>query len=117
MALQIAEKKVGPVTVLQLSGRITLGQESIQLRNKLKTALSDKPRLVLDMANVDYIDSSGLGTLVAGFTIAANQGVHIVLANINDRLQEQLSITRLVAVFESFDSVDAAVKALERSRR
>jgi anti-sigma B factor antagonist len=112
MALHIVEKKVGPVTVLQLSGRITLGEENIQLRSKLKSALSDKPGLVLDMATVDYIDSAGLGTLVASFTTAANQGIRIAVANLTERLQEQLSITKLITVFEAFDSVDAAVRAL-----
>ncbi len=111
MALHMVEKKVGPVTVLELSGRITLGEESTQLRSKLKTLLTGKPGLVLDMANVSYIDSAGLGTLVASFTSAANQGVRMVLANLTKRLQEQLSITKLVTVFEAFDSVEAAVKS------
>ncbi len=111
MALHMVEKRVGPVTVLELSGRITLGEESTQLRSKLKTLLTGKPGLVLDMANVNYIDSAGLGTLVASFTGAANQGVRMVLANLTKRLREQLSITKLVTVFEAFDSVDAAVKS------
>lgn len=111
MALQIVEKKVGPVTVLELSGRITLGEESVQLRSKLKALLGSKPRLVLDMGEIHYIDSAGLGTLVAGFTTAANQGVRMVLANLTKRLQEQLSITKLVTVFETYDSVDRAVKS------
>ncbi len=111
MALHMVEKKVGPVTVLELSGRITLGEESTQLRSKLKTLLTGKPGLVLDMANVNYIDSAGLGTLVAGFTSATNQGVRMVLANLTKRLREQLSITKLVTVFEAFDSAEAAVKS------
>ncbi len=111
MALHMVEKQVGPVTVLELSGRITLGEESVQLRNKLKTLLTGKPRLVLDMAKVSYIDSAGLGTLVASFTSAANQGVRMVLANLTKRLQEQLSITKLVTVFEAFDSLNDAVKS------
>jgi anti-sigma B factor antagonist len=115
MALHITEKKVGPVIVVELTGRITLGDESTQLRNKLKTLLAGKPRLVLDMANVDYIDSAGLGTLVATFTSAANQGVRMVLANLTKRLRDQLSITKLVTVFETFDSVDEAVKSSSKA--
>ena len=111
MAMHIVEKQVGSVTVLELSGRITLGEESVQLRNKLKALLTGKPRLVLDLGNVSYIDSAGLGTLVASYTTAANQGVRMVLANLTKRLQEQLSITKLVTVFEVYDSVDDAVKS------
>jgi len=112
MALHIVEKKVDPVTVLQLSGHIILGEESVQLRRKLENALSGQPRLVLDMAKVDYIDSAGLGTLVASFTTAEKQGARMVLANLTQRLFVQLSITKLITAFEAFESVDAAVKAL-----
>lgn len=110
MALHIVERHVGPVTVLELSGRITLGEENVQFRNKLKSLLTGKPRLVLDMANVNYVDSAGLATLVASFTSAADQGVRMVLANLTKRLEEQLSITKLVTVFEAFNSVEDAVK-------
>ena len=114
MALHITEKQVGPAIVIELIGRITLGEDSTQLRNKLKGLLAGKqPRLVLDMANVDYIDSAGLGTLVASVTSASSQGVRMVLANLTKRLREQLSITKLVTVFETFDSVADAVKSLK----
>ena len=117
MALQIVEKQSGSVTVLELSGRITLGEESVQLRNKLKALFAAKPRQVLDMGNLTYIDSAGLGTLVASYTTAANQGVRMVLANLTKRLHEQLSITKLVTVFEVYDSVDDAVKSFETSKQ
>jgi anti-sigma B factor antagonist len=117
MALRIAERHSGPVTVLELTGRITLGEESVQLRNKLETLMKGQPRLVLDMANVNYIDSAGLATLIASFTSPASQGVRMVLANLTKRLEAQLSITRLITVFEAFASVDDAVKSFERSRQ
>lgn len=112
MALQTTEKQVGNVTVLELFGRITLGEESTILRNKIKTLVTGKPNLVLDLGNVSYIDSAGLGTLVSGYTSAANQGTRVVLANLTKRLNEQLSITKLVTVFETYNSVEDAVKAL-----
>lgn len=112
MALQIVEKHVGQVTVLGLSGRITLGEESTNLRSKIKTLLTGSPRLVLDLGDISYIDSAGLGALVAAHTSAANQGARMVLANLTKRLNEQLSITKLVTVFETFDSVEDAVKKL-----
>jgi anti-sigma B factor antagonist len=112
MALNIVEKEVGGVLVLQLMGRVTLGEESNQLRTKLKDELSEgKTRVVLDLAEVTYIDSAGLGTLVAGFTSAQNQGANLKLANLTKRFREQLNITKLVTVFDVYDSVDAAVKS------
>ena len=88
MALNVIEKEVNGVTVLQLIGRVTLGEESSQLRTKLKDLLSQgKTRLVLDLAEVTYIDSAGLGTLVAGFTSAQNQGASLKLANLTKRFQ------------------------------
>jgi len=112
MALNIVEKEVNGVTVLQLAGRITLGDGSNELRTKLKEILSQgKTRLVLDLAEVSYIDSAGLGTLVAGYTSAQNQGANLKLANLTKRFHEQLNITKLVTVFEVFDNVQDAVKS------
>lgn len=112
MALQIVEKEISGVTVLALSGRITLGEESNQLRTKIKDVLGQGiKRLVLDLGNVSYIDSAGLGTLVAGYTSAQSQGANMKLANLTKRFREQLNITKLVTVFEVYDSVDDAIKS------
>ena len=112
MALNIVEKEVNGVTVLALAGRVTLGEESSLLRARLKDALSQgKTRLVLDLAEVAYIDSAGLGTLVAGFTSARNQGANLKLANLTKRINEQLNITKLVTVFDVYDTVPDAVKS------
>jgi len=114
MALNTVEKEVNGVTVLELAGRVTLGEESNQLRTKLKDLLSQgKTRLVLDLAEVTYIDSAGLGTLVAGFTSAQNQGANLKLANLTKRFNEQLNITKLVTVFDVYDSVQDAVKSFQ----
>ena len=112
MALNIVEKDVNGVTVLELAGRITLGEGSAELRTKLKDSLSQgKTRLVLDLAEVTYIDSAGLGTLVAGFTSAQNQGASLKLANLTKRFHETLNITKLVTVFDVFDTADQAIKS------
>ncbi|MGH9430457.1 MAG: STAS domain-containing protein [Terriglobia bacterium] len=112
MALTIEEKKMGGVTVLKISGRVSLGDESSMLRTRLKdTVASSVKQIVLDLSEVSYLDSAGLGTLVAGFTSARNQGANLKLANLTRKLHEQLQITKLVTVFEVFDSVDAAVKS------
>jgi anti-sigma B factor antagonist len=112
MALQIVEKETSGVTILALSGRVTLGEESNQLRSHIKEMLSEgAKRLVLDLGNVSYIDSAGLGTLVAGYTSSQSQGAVMKLANLTKRFREQLNITKLVTVFDVYDSVEAAVKS------
>ena len=112
MTLEIVEHDSGGVTILELSGRVTLGEASQQLRTRLKEALGrGKNRLVLDLAKVGYIDSAGLGTLVAGYTSARNEGASIKLANLTKKFHEQLNITKLVTVFEVYNTVDEAVKS------
>ena len=114
MALTFVEKEVNGVIVVQVSGRVTLGDESNQLRTKLKDILSQgKTRIVLDLAEVSYIDSAGLGTLVAGFTSARNQGANLKLANLTKRFREQLNITKLVTIFDVYENVQDAVKSTE----
>jgi len=110
MALQIVEKEIDGVTVLELLGRVTLGEESNDLRTRIKDLLAQgKKRLVLDLGNVSYIDSAGLGTLVAGYTSSQNQGAGMKLANLTRKFHEQLSITKLVTVFEVHNSVADAI--------
>jgi anti-sigma B factor antagonist len=112
MTLQIVEKESGGITVLELSGRVTLGEESNQLRTKVKDILAQgKKRLVLDLGNVSYIDSAGLGTLVAGYTSSQSQGAGMKLANLTKRFREQLNITKLVTVFDVYGSVEEAIKS------
>lgn len=112
MALEITEKESSGVTVLVLAGRVTLGEESNKLRTRLKEMLGGgKTRVVLDLAEVKYIDSAGLGTLVAGYTTARSQGASMKLANLTKKFDEQLHITKLVTVFEVYNSVEDAVKS------
>jgi anti-sigma B factor antagonist len=112
MALEITEKDLAAATVLVLTGRVTLGEESNHLRTTIKEILGKgKTRLVLDLAEVSYIDSAGLGTLVAGYTTARNLGSAMKLANLTKKFHEQLNITKLVTVFEVYDSVAEAVKS------
>jgi anti-sigma B factor antagonist len=110
MALRIEEQQVGGVVVLKLIGRVTLGDESASLRTRLKDAVATGAKhIVLDLSDVSYIDSAGLGTLVAGFTSARNQGTTLKLANLTRKLHEQLQITKLATVFDVFDTAGAAV--------
>jgi anti-sigma B factor antagonist len=112
MALKIAENEIDGIAVLDLTGRITLGDESNQLRTKIKDLLGKgKTRLILNLADVSYIDSAGLGTLVAGYTSAQSQGGNVKLVNLTKRFKEQLNITKLVTIFEVYDSVAEAAKS------
>ena len=112
MALRIESKETDGVTVLTVAGRVTLGDESNQMRSKIKELLAQgKKRLVLDLGGVSYIDSAGLGTLVAAYTSARNSGADIKLANITKKLDDLLNITKLVTVFSVYKSVNDARKA------
>lgn len=114
MALDIAERETNGVTILTLTGRVVLGDESNHLRTKLKALLAaGKKKMVLDLAEVKYIDSAGLGTLVAGYTSAQGQGSSVKLANLTKKFDEQLHITKLVTVFDVYGTVDEAVKSFE----
>lgn len=115
MSLRIEEREFNGVTVLELAGRITLGDESSRIRTKIKELLEKgKTRLVLDMANVTHIDSMGLGTLVSGYTSAHTQGATLKLANLTKNFSELLSITKLLTIFDVYDSVADAVKSFEQ---
>lgn len=110
--LSINARETGEVSVLDLSGDIALGQTSADLRDKLKALLADgKRRIVLNLADVRRIDSSGLGTLVAGFTSVEREGGALKLANLSDRVIELITITKLHTVFDVYDSTEAAVQS------
>ncbi len=112
MALEINEQDSNGIAVLRLSGRVTLGEESRQLRTKLKDLLAQgKRRVVLDLADLRYIDSAGLGTLVSGYTSAQSFGASMKLASLTAKLRDQLNVTKLVTVFEVYDSLEDALKS------
>ena len=112
MELFIVTKDVGGVTVLSLAGRVMLGEESSKLRSTIKELLQQgKKRLVLDLSKVNYVDSAGLGTLVAAYTSARNEGGEVRLAGVTKNFGELLNITKLVTIFSVHDSVDAALQS------
>lgn len=110
MALKMANREVDGVSVVVLDGRIVLGEESNALREKLKSLIAEgKKRIVLNMANIKYIDSSGLGTLVAAHCSAKTRGASLRLCHLGSKFQEVLQITKLVTIFEVYDTEAAAV--------
>jgi anti-sigma B factor antagonist len=115
VALKITERVVDGVTVLALEGRIVLGEESNALREKVKSLLTaGQKRIVLNMADVTYIDSSGLGTLVALHTSAKSQGASMKISNLGSKFQEILQVTKLVTVFDTYATEAAAVASFPK---
>lgn len=99
---------------MSLDGRIVLGEESNSLREKVKSLLAGgKKKIVLNMSNVTYIDSAGLGTLVATHHSAKTQGASLRLSNLGAKFQEVLQVTKLLTVFEVFDSETAAIQSFK----
>jgi anti-sigma B factor antagonist len=110
VALKMMNREVEGVSVMALDGRIVLGEESNALREKLKSLIAEgKKKIVLNMDNIKYIDSSGLGTLVAAHCSAKAQGASLRLCHLGSKFQEVLQITKLLTVFEVSDTEAAAV--------
>jgi len=112
VALKISVRDVDGVSTVGLEGRIVLGEESNALREQIKGMLAEgKRKIVLNMAQVTYIDSAGLGTLVASHHSARSQGATLALSNLGKKFQEILQVTKLLTVFEVYDSEAAAINS------
>jgi anti-sigma B factor antagonist len=109
MALKISNKKTNGVTVVYCSGRIVFGDETAALRETVKNLLGESLQVVLNLGGVSYIDSGGLGTLVGLYTSAKAAGGNVKLANLTQRVRDQLVLTKLVTVFEFYDSEEQAI--------
>ena len=114
MDLNILNKQIGAVSVVALKGRIVLGEGSSALRERIKSLVGDgKKKIVLNMANVTYIDSAGLGTLVAAHISVKKQGTTLLLSDLGNKFHEVLQITRLLTVFSVYATEAEAVSSLE----
>jgi anti-sigma B factor antagonist len=112
MSVKLSTRQVGDVTVIDASGRITLGEGSSAFRDKIKDLVSSgNKKILVNMAEVSYIDSSGIGELVSGFTTVTNQGGALKLVSLGKRIQDLLQITKLYTVFETFDEETSAVRS------
>jgi len=116
MALKMNALEVDGVAIVGLEGRIVLGEESNALREQIKNMLAGgKKNIVLNMDRVTYIDSAGLGALVAAHHSARSQGASLKLSNLGTRFQEILQVTKLLTVFDVYDSEAAAVHSFGKS--
>ena len=116
--MQIEERTVGEVVVLDLKGRITLGEGDQLLRDKVNSLVNQgRKRIILNLAGVPYIDSAGLGEIVGSYTTVSRQGGSLKLLNLTKKITDLLAITKLLTVFETFDSEDEAVRSFSASAK
>ena len=116
MSLVIITRQSGDVSILDVSGRITLGEGASALRNAIRAmALEGHKKILLNLGEASYVDSSGLGVLVSAFATLANHGGQLKLLNVLSRVKDLLLITKLYAVFEIFDDEAAAVGSFANS--
>ena len=116
--MQIDERTIGDVVVLDIKGRVQLGEGDEMLKDKVNSLLNQgRKKIVLNLAGVPYIDSAGLGEVVRTFTTVSRQGGSLKLLNLTKRITDLLSITKLLTVFETFESEQDAVKSFAGSAK
>jgi anti-sigma B factor antagonist len=114
MSMNLKPRRIDDVVILDLSGRITIGEGTLILRNEIQKLLdAGDVKFLLNLADVDYIDSSGLGELVSSFTTVRNKNGQLKLLNLTRRVRDLLQITKLLTVFDTFDSETEALKTLK----
>jgi anti-sigma B factor antagonist len=115
VALKMTNREVDGVSIVSMDGRIVLGEESNALREKIKSLIAEgKKKIVLNMDNITFIDSAGLGTLVAAHHSAKTQGAGLRLCHLGSKFQEVLQITKLLTVFEVFNTEAEAVASFSK---
>ena len=114
-SVKISTRQVDGVTILDMSGRITLGEGSVQLRDAVRDLLSKgQKHILLNLGDVTYIDSSGIGELVSAFTTAKNQGGELKLLNLTRKVHDLLQITKLYTVFDVKDDEASAIASYKK---
>jgi anti-sigma B factor antagonist len=114
--MRIEERTVGDVKVLDVSGQITIDQGHMQLKDKINSLVGQgSERILINLGSVTFVDSTGLGELVAAFTTMSKSGGQMKLVNVTKRINDLLVITKLVNVFDTFDNEPAAIESFARS--
>ena len=113
MSIKLNTRQVGDVSVVDVAGRITLGEGSSALRDALREMVNNNhKKILLNLGEVNYIDSSGIGELVSGFTTVTNAGGQLKLLNLNKRVKDLLQITKLYTVFEVKEDEADAIRSV-----
>lgn len=116
--MQIDQRTVGDVVVLDLKGRVMLGDGDEVLKDKVNSLLNQgQKKIVLNLAEVPYIDSAGLGEVVRTYTTVSRQGGHLKLLNLTKRITDLLAITKLLTVFDTYESETEAVGSFSASAK
>ena len=103
--ITISERQAGDVTILDLSGKVTIGEGSVALRSAIRRLLGEgKNKILMNLGGVGYIDSSGIGELVSSFTAVNKEGGSLKLLNLTQKIQDLLAITKLLTVFDVYDT-------------
>jgi anti-sigma B factor antagonist len=112
--MKIEIRTVGDVRILDCSGKITLGEGTMAVRNNVRDILKrDVKKIILNLADVNYIDSSGIGELVSTYTTVTNNGGQLKLLNLTKKIQELLAITKLLTVFQVFEDEQSALDSFK----
>lgn len=112
MSIKLNTRQVGDVTVIDVAGRITLGEGSSALRDAMRDLVTKgQKKILLNLGDVSYIDSSGIGELVSGFTTVTNAGGNLKLLNLNKRVKDLLQITKLYTVFDVYEDEASAIRS------
>src|SRR3981189_1595928 len=116
--MQITERAVAGVMILDLKGKVTLGEGDELLKDKVNSLVNQgQHKIVLNLAGVPYVDSAGLGQIVRTYTTVSRQGGSLKLLNLTKRITDLLSITKLLTVFDTFDSENEAVRSFSASAK
>ena len=108
--LNIRERQAGDITILDMDGRITIGEGSVALRSAIRRLLEEgKKNILLNLAGVGYIDSSGIGELVSSYTAINKEGGQLKLLSLTEKLRDLLTITKLLTVFDAYDTEPDAI--------
>ena len=108
--LNITERQAGDVTILDLSGKVTIGEGSVALRTTIRRLLGEgKTKILLNLAGVGYVDSSGIGEFVSSFTAVNKEGGTLKLLNLTQKIQDLLAITKLLTVFDVLENEGEAL--------
>jgi anti-sigma B factor antagonist len=112
--MKIETRTIGDVTVLDCSGKITLGEGTMTVRNTVRDILKGNgKKIILNLSDVNYIDSSGIGELVSTYTTVTNAGGQLILLNLTKKIQELLAITKLLTVFQTFNNEQSALASFK----
>jgi anti-sigma B factor antagonist len=112
--LNISERQAGDVTVLDLGGKITIGEGSVSLRSAIRRLIDEgKKKILLNLSDVGYVDSSGIGELVSSYTTIGREGGQLKLLNLTQKIQDLLAITKLLTVFDVYEDEATALNSFK----